>query len=94
VTVSTAVAAAFAVTGLVQLVRGQRRQAFEMLERALLVSIFFTQVFAFVHTQFEAVIGLLVDLALFLMVRTVLTREIERRPPPKVPQSTDAAPPP
>jgi hypothetical protein len=49
---------------------------------------------AFVHTQFEAVIGLLVDLALFLIVRTVLTREIERRPPPKVPQSTDAAPPP
>jgi hypothetical protein len=80
VTVSTAVAAAFAVSGLVQLLRGHRRQAFEMLERALLVSIFFTQVFAFVHTQFEAVIGLLVDLALFMMVRTVLTRELERRP--------------
>jgi hypothetical protein len=93
VTLSTAVAAAFAVTGLVQLVRGLRRQAFEMLERALLVSIFFTQVFAFVHTQFEAVIGLLVDLVLFLMVRTVLTREIERRPPRKVARSTDAAPP-
>src|SRR4029077_12031140 len=84
VTISTAAAAAFAVTGLVQLVRGHRREAVEMLERALLVSIFFTQVFAFVHTQFEAVIGLLVDLALFLMVRTVLTREIERRSPPRV----------
>jgi hypothetical protein len=80
VTLSTAVAAGFAVTGLVQLVRGRRRGAFEMLERALLVSIFLTQVFAFVHTQFEAVIGILVDLGLFVMVRTVLTREIERRP--------------
>lgn len=64
-----------------------------MLGRALLVSIFFTQLFAFMHTRFGAVIGLLVDLGGFLMVRTVLTREIERRPPPRVPRSTDAVPP-
>ncbi len=50
-----------------------------MLERALLVSIFFTQVFAFVHTQFAAVVGLLVDLGLFFAVRAVLTHDIEHR---------------
>ncbi len=79
VTVSTAVAAAFAIVGLVLLVRGRRERAFVMLERALLVTIFFTQVFAFVHTQFAAVLGLIIDLGLFVMVRAVLNQEIEHR---------------
>ena len=79
VTISTVVAAAFAITGLVKLVRGQRERAFVLLERALLVSIFFTQVFAFVHTQFAAVLGLVIDLGLFFAVREVLTHDIEKR---------------
>jgi hypothetical protein len=79
VTISTAVAATFAIAGLVKLVQGQRERAFVLLERALLVSIFFTQVFAFVHTQFAAVVGLLIDLGLFFAVRAVLTHDIEHR---------------
>ena len=58
---------------------GRRERAFIMLERALLISIFFTQVFAFVHEQFGAVAGLLVDLALFFAVRAILNQELERR---------------
>ena len=79
VAVSSAVAAAFAVVGLIRLVQGRRERAFIMLERALLISIFFTQVFAFVHEQFGAVAGLLVDLALFFAVRAILNQELERR---------------
>jgi hypothetical protein len=48
-----------------------------MFERALLISLFFTQVFAFVHSQFAAVFGFLFDVILFLVVRTILTRDLE-----------------
>jgi len=58
--------------------KGRRAGAFEMFERALLVSIFFTQVFAFVHSQFAAVFGLAVDLLLFVAVRAILGRELDR----------------
>ena len=46
-------------------------------ERAVLVSIFFTQVFAFVYSQFAAVFGLFFDLILFVAVRATLSRELE-----------------
>ena len=48
-----------------------------MFERAVLVSIFFTQVFAFVYSQFAAVFGLFFDLILFVAVRATLSRELE-----------------
>lgn len=61
------------------LVRGDRRAAgFAMFERALLVSLFFTQVFAFVYSEFFAVFGFLFDLLLFVAVRTMVSRELER----------------
>jgi hypothetical protein len=66
----------FVVWGLVRL-RRSRAAAYAMFERALLVSIFFTQVFAFIESQFAAVIGLLVDLALFYTVRVMLAGERE-----------------
>ena len=52
-----------------------------MFERALLISIFLIQVFAFAHAQFAAVIGLIIDLALFLAVREILSQEFEREAP-------------
>ncbi len=78
---STLVAATFAITGLVHFVRGNRKAAFAMFERALLISIFLIQVFAFAHAQFAAVIGLIIDLALFLAVREILSQELEREAP-------------
>jgi putative intracellular protease/amidase len=75
---ASVVAAAFVLVGLDRLAKGRRAGAFAMFERALLVSIFFTQVFAFVQSQFAAVFGLAVDLLLFIAVRAVLGRELER----------------
>jgi hypothetical protein len=79
IAVSTVAAIGFAGAGLVRLVRGNRRGAFVLFERGLLVAIFFLQVFAFAHSQFSAVFGLLVDLALFVAVRVVLLQEYERK---------------
>jgi hypothetical protein len=70
------VASAFVVVGLVDARKGLRPRMFAMFERALLVSIFFTQVFAFVHSQFFAVFGFFVDLVLFAVVRAILVREL------------------
>lgn len=78
--VSTLIAVVFAVGGLVRLLRGQRRRALLMFERALLVSIFLIQVFAFARSEFTAAIGLFVDLALFFAVRAMLVQELDRRP--------------
>jgi hypothetical protein len=83
--ISTGVALAFALTGLYRLVRGNTLGALILFERALLIAIFFLQVFAFVHSQFSAVFGLLVDLGLFVAVRALLVQEYERRSGTKPP---------
>ena len=75
---ATVVASAFSLIGIRRIAEGRRAAAFSMFERALLVSIFFTQVFAFVHSQFAAVFGLLLNVLLFVAVRTILTQELER----------------
>ena len=59
--------------GLARLRAGDRASAYRWFERALLVGIFVTQVFAFVASQFGAVFGLGVDLALLWMLRAVQT---------------------
>ncbi len=79
VIVFTVLSMVLAVIGMALVLRGDRERGFAMFERALLVSIFLTQVFAFVHTQFAAVIGLLIDLALFWAVRAVLNQELEHQ---------------
>lgn len=73
---ASVVATGFVLIGLFRINRGRRAGAYAMFERALLVSIFFTQVFAFVHSQFAAVFGLVVDIALFVAVRTILTHQL------------------
>ena len=74
------IATGFTLVGLYRMGKGRRAGAFAMFERALLVSIFFTQVFAFVHSQFAAVFGLFFDLLLFIGVRAILARELEQEP--------------
>ena len=55
----------------IRLRQDRRADAYRLFERALLVAIFFTQVFAFVESQFGAVFGLAVDLVLLAGLRAV-----------------------
>jgi hypothetical protein len=92
--VSSIVGGVLVIWGLL-LIRRSRARAYAMFEKALLISIFFTQVFAFIQSQFGAVIGLLIDLLLFYTVRFMLAREreleLEGSPPPRA-QPGPAAP--
>ncbi len=60
--------------GVLRLRGGRRAAAYRDFERALLVAIFVTQVFAFVESQFGAVFGLGVDLLLLLGLRSLQSR--------------------
>jgi hypothetical protein len=71
---STASAVLVAV-GLEQLRRHSRLDAYRMFDRALLVSIFGTRVFAFVESQFGAVFGLGIDLLMLVTVRYIAEQE-------------------
>jgi hypothetical protein len=71
---STASAVLVAV-GLEQLRRHSRLDAYRMFDRALLVSIFGTRVFAFVESQFGAVFGLAIDLILLIALRSLQAGE-------------------
>jgi hypothetical protein len=52
-----------------------RLSGYVWIERALLVSICFTQVFVFVQSQFSAVFGLVVDVILLITVRAMIRAE-------------------
>ena len=75
---SGAVSATLVAWGLRLLRAGRRLDAYRMFERALLVSIFVTRVFAFVESQFGAVFGLSIDLLLLVTLR-YMTRQERRR---------------
>lgn len=75
--VAVLAATGFVLVGLYFFAQNRRVAAFTMFERAVLVSIFFTQVFAFVYSQFAAVFGLFFNLILFVAVRATLSRELE-----------------
>ena len=72
---SSLVSALFVAHGIVELRRGRRAAGYRSFERALLVAIFVSQVFAFVESQFGAVFGLAVDLLLLLAVRSLQSDE-------------------
>ncbi len=59
------------------LLRRSRLAAYEMFERALLVSLFLTQVFVFIETQFGACLGFLLSVLLLVTVRFMQHRERE-----------------
>ena len=69
--VSAFVSALFVARGALLLRRGRRAAAYVSFERALLVAIFVTQVFAFFESQFGAVFGLAIDLLLLVALRSV-----------------------
>lgn len=72
---SAAVSAAMVVAGLIVLRRGSRLDAYRWFDRALLVSIFIGQVFAFVESQFGAVFGLGFDVLLLITLRYMIRGE-------------------
>jgi hypothetical protein len=73
--VSTAVAIVLTLIGIERLLRRRMVSGYVMLEYGLLVSIFLTEVFAFVHSQFAAALGLVVNLVLLVIVRAALAQE-------------------
>jgi hypothetical protein len=88
---SAFVSALLVARGALQLRDGQRAAAYVAFERALLVAIFVTQVFAFFESQFAAVFGLAVDLVLLAALRSVRAGD-DAKPlpaqPPIAPQLT------
>ncbi len=72
---SSVVAGVFVIAGVVKLRAGDRAAAYRRFDRGLLVSIFVTQVFAFVESQFSAVFGLGVDLLLLVTLRAMMRGE-------------------
>jgi hypothetical protein len=72
---STVVAIVLTLIGIERLVRGRPASGYLFLEYGLLVSIFLTEVFAFVHSQFAAASGLVINLVLLVIVRTALAQE-------------------
>ena len=83
---SSVVSAALVAQGVLRLRHGDRAGAWRSFDRALLIAIFVTQVFAFVESQLGAVFGLAVDLVLLAALRSVAARDLdvsggeERRP--------------
>jgi len=71
---SSLVASGMIMIGLVRL-RDSRMEAYRWFDHALLLQVFFTEVFAFLENQFGAVFGLLLNLALLLTLRAMMHAE-------------------
>ena len=65
----TAISGAYTVFGLVRAVRGDRSGALRVLFRSVLITVLVTQTFVFAEYQALGIVGLLVDLALFGLLR-------------------------
>lgn len=72
--VSSLVACAMIWVGILSL-RESRLKAYRWFDRALLIQVFFTEVFAFLQDQFGAVFGLLLNVALLFVLRTMIHAE-------------------
>lgn len=90
--VSSLVSGGFVIWGLVRL-RSSRLAAYTMFERALLVDLFFSQVFVFIQSQFSACVGFLIDLLLLVTVRFMIDQERERAGLPAEEEETPFAAP-
>ena len=73
--VSSAVASAIGVAGIVPLLRGDRIKAYRRFRLALLISVFITYPFVFAESSFSAVGGLLITLAALGTVSAMLRQE-------------------
>jgi hypothetical protein len=75
--------------------RTSRLAAYQWFDHALLIQVFFTEVFAFLQNQFGAVFGLLLNLGLLLALRTMIHAECHLSllsQDPLEPVSQDASP--
>jgi hypothetical protein len=88
--VSSIVAGVFVLWGLVRL-RRSRLAAYAMWDHALIVEIFFVQVFVFIQTQFGACIGFLISLLLLISIRFMAARERELMREPGAPEESEPA---
>jgi hypothetical protein len=77
---SSALAASLVLAGQVRIARRDRAGAYRRFDRALLVSIFVTQVFAFAESEFTAAFGLGLDVLMLVTLRAMMRgeRELER----------------
>jgi hypothetical protein len=75
--VSAGVASGFMVSGLLRL-RHDRARAYRQFERALLITVFVTQVFVFVESSFSAATGMVIAVLLLLTVRYMVRQEDRR----------------
>jgi hypothetical protein len=77
VTLSSVVAGLLMLVGLVRL-RHSRLAAYRWFERGILVQIFVTQVFEFAQEQLAGVLGLVVNLVLWISLRSMIRAEVEQ----------------
>jgi hypothetical protein len=90
---SSAVAGVLVLAGALKLREGDRVAAYRRFDRALLVSIFVTQIFAFVESQFAAAFGLGIDILLLVTLRAMQRGERHlRRLSPEAPAPGAAGP--
>jgi hypothetical protein len=82
--VSSVLAGSFVIAGVLRLREDDRHSAYRRFDRALLISIFVTQVFAFVESSFSAVFGLSLDVVLLITLRSMIRGEkhLERQAEP------------
>ena len=93
---SSTVTATLITVGIVKLRRGDRLGAYRLLDRAMLIQIFITQVFIFVESSFGAVSGLLISILLLITIRYMERQERERQaaavpPTPLIPAPSRGA---
>ena len=69
---------ALIVVGVVRL-RHHRLEAYRWFERGILVQIFVTQVFEFAHEQLTGVFSLVVNILIWIALRSMIRAEIERK---------------
>jgi hypothetical protein len=89
---SSAVAAGLVVVGIRRLRRGDRLGGYSMLDRAMLIQIFITQVFIFVESSFGAITGLLLSIALLGTIRFMARQERESEEAALPPAPTAGSP--
>jgi hypothetical protein len=76
--VSSAISGALIVVGVVRL-RHHRLEAYRWFERGILVQIFVTQVFEFAHEQLTGVFSLVVNILIWVALRSMIRAENERQ---------------
>ena len=75
--ISSGVSGALIVVGVVRL-RHHRLEAYRWFERGMLVQIFVTQVFEFAHEQLAGVFGLVLNILIWVALRSMIRAETER----------------